>query len=185
MLGQSGGAEGNRTPDLVIANDALYQLSYSPGLNLARNRVHPVRGFAHRRTQVKLRPRAGRGFAIPIRDGYSGQQHIQTWGWLYMIGAVFWLLSEIIHLYTLAIIIAVVISMLISFGVINARSRFVYTVADFLNRLTEPVLAPIRRILPDLGGIDISPLIAILLLEFLNRLLASLYIHLVMAGATF
>jgi YggT family protein len=102
-----------------------------------------------------------------------------------MIGAVFWLVSELIHLYILAIIIAVVISMLISFGVINAHSRFVYTIADFLNRLTEPVLAPIRRFLPDLGGIDISPLIAILLLEFLDRLLASLYIHLVMAGATF
>ena len=102
-----------------------------------------------------------------------------------MIGAVFWLVGEIIHLYILAIIVAVMISMLISFGVINAHSRFVYTTADFLNRLTEPVLVPIRRILPDLGGIDISPLIAILLLEFLYRLLASLYIHLVMAGATF
>jgi YggT family protein len=102
-----------------------------------------------------------------------------------MIGAVFWLIGELIHLYILAIIIAVVISMLISFGIVNGRSRFVYTVADFLNRLTEPVLAPIRRILPDLGGIDISPLIAILLLEFLDRLLASLYIHLVLAGVTF
>jgi YggT family protein len=106
-------------------------------------------------------------------------------GWLYMTGAVFWLIGELIHLYILAIIIAVVISMLISFGVVNAHSRFVYTVSDFLNRLTEPLLRPIRRILPDLGGIDISPLIAILLLEFLDRLLASLYIHLVMAGVTF
>jgi hypothetical protein len=48
-----GGAVGNRTPDLVIANDALYQLSYSPNLNLAPIRVHPERGFAHRRRQVK------------------------------------------------------------------------------------------------------------------------------------
>ncbi len=102
-----------------------------------------------------------------------------------MLGAVFWLLSEIIHLYILAIIIAVVISMLISFGVVNAHSRFVYTIADFLNRVTEPVLAPIRRFLPNFGGIDISPLVAILLLEFLDRLLASLYIHLVLSGATF
>jgi YggT family protein len=102
-----------------------------------------------------------------------------------MIGAVFWLVGELIHLYILAIIIAVVISMLISFGVINARSRFVYTIADFLNRLTEPALAPIRRFLPDLGGIDISPIIAILLLEFLQMLLASLYFHLVAAGLTF
>jgi YggT family protein len=102
-----------------------------------------------------------------------------------MIGAIFWLVSELIHLYILAIIIAVVISMLISFGVINARSRLVYTTADFLNRLTEPALAPIRRILPDLGGIDISPLIAILLLEFLERLLSALYVRLVLSGVTF
>jgi YggT family protein len=102
-----------------------------------------------------------------------------------MIGAVFWLIGEIIHLYILAIIISAVISMLISFDVINARSRFVYTVDDFLKRLTEPVLAPIRRFLPNLGGIDISPLVAILLLEFLDRLLASLYVHLVLSGVTF
>jgi YggT family protein len=102
-----------------------------------------------------------------------------------MIGAVYWLVSTVISLYVWAIILAAVISMLISFGVINSRSRFVYTIADFLNRVTEPVLAPIRRILPDLGGIDISPLIAILLLEFLDRLLASLYVHLVLSGVTF
>lgn len=114
---------------------------------------------------------------------------IRNWGWLGMnetvLGAVFWLISELIQLYIYAIIIAVVISMLISFGVVNAHSRFVYTVSDFLNRLTEPALRPIRRILPDLGGIDISPVIAILLLEFLDRLLASLYVHLVVAGVTF
>jgi YggT family protein len=102
-----------------------------------------------------------------------------------VLGAVFWLLHELIFWYMVAIILAVVISMLVSFGVVNARSQFVYTISDFLNRLTEPVLGRIRRILPDLGGIDISPLIAILLLEFADRLLASLYIHLVLAGVTF
>jgi hypothetical protein len=59
-----GGAVGNRTPDLVIANDALYQLSYSPNLNSAPIRVHPVRGFAHRGGQVKQRA----NIAIPARD---------------------------------------------------------------------------------------------------------------------
>jgi YggT family protein len=102
-----------------------------------------------------------------------------------MIGAVFWLLGELIHLYVLAIVIAVVISLLISFGVINRYHPFVATLADFFYRLTEPAMAPIRRILPDLGGIDISPIIVILLLEFLDRLLASLYVHLVLAGATY
>ena len=102
-----------------------------------------------------------------------------------MIGAVFWLLSELIHLYILAIIAAVVVNLLVSFGMANPHNRVVYTIADFLNRLTEPALAPIRRFLPDLGGVDISPIIAILLLEFLYKLLASLYIHLVLAGPTY
>jgi YggT family protein len=102
-----------------------------------------------------------------------------------MVNAIFWLLSELIHLYILAIIAAVVISMLISFGVINARSQFVYTIADFLNRLTNPFLNPIRRMLPDLGGIDISPIIAILLLEALQFVLADIYGRLVLAGLAF
>ncbi len=102
-----------------------------------------------------------------------------------MVNAIFWLLGELIHLYILAIIAAVVISMLISFGVINARSQFVYTVADFLNRLTNPFLNPIRRMLPDLGGIDISPVIGILLLEALQFVLADIYGRLVIAGLAF
>jgi len=102
-----------------------------------------------------------------------------------MVAAIFWLLGELIHLYILAIIAAVVISMLISFGVINARSQFVYTIADFLNRLTNPFLNPIRRMLPDLGGIDISPIIAILLLEALQFVLADIYGRLVLAGLAF
>jgi YggT family protein len=102
-----------------------------------------------------------------------------------MVNAIFWLLGELIHLYILAIIAAVVISMLISFGVINARSQFVYTIADFLNRLTNPFLNPIRRFLPDLGGIDISPVIGILLLEALQFVLADVYGRLVMAGLAF
>ncbi len=102
-----------------------------------------------------------------------------------MVGAVFWLLSELIHLYILAILVAVVVNLLIAFGMANPHNRIVYSIADFLNRLTEPALAPIRRFLPDLGGVDISPVIAILLLEFLYKLLSSLYIHLVLAGSTF
>jgi YggT family protein len=102
-----------------------------------------------------------------------------------MVNAIFWLLGELIHLYILAIIAAVVISMLISFGVINARAQIVYTIADFLNRLTNPFLNPIRRFLPDLGGIDISPVIAILLLEALQFVLADVYARLVMNGLAF
>jgi YggT family protein len=102
-----------------------------------------------------------------------------------MVNAIFWLLGELIHLYILAIIAAVVISMLISFNVINARSQFVYQVADFLNRVTAPVLNPIRRILPNFGAIDISPVIAILLLEALQMVLGDIYEHLLISGLVF
>ncbi len=102
-----------------------------------------------------------------------------------MLYAIFWLAGELIHLYILAIIAAAVISMLIAFNVINPRSQFVYTVADFLNRVTNPVLAPIRRFLPNFGNIDISPVIAILLLEALEMVLADIYAHLVLAGLGF
>jgi YggT family protein len=102
-----------------------------------------------------------------------------------MVSAIFWLVGELIHLYILAIIAAVVISMLISFGVINQRSQVVYQVADFLDRLTAPALNPIRRMLPNFGAIDISPVIAILLLEALQIALADIYAHLVLSGLAF
>jgi YggT family protein len=102
-----------------------------------------------------------------------------------MVNAIFWLLGELIHLYILAIIAAVVISMLISFGVVNGRSQFVYQISDFLDRVTAPALNPIRRMLPNFGAIDISPLIAILLLEALQMVLGDIYGRLVMSGLAF
>jgi YggT family protein len=102
-----------------------------------------------------------------------------------MLYAIFWLAGELIHLYILAIIAMVVISLLINFGVINARSQFVYSVSDFLVRVTDPVLQPIRRFLPNFGNIDISPVIAILLLEALQMVLADIYGRLVLAGMGF
>lgn len=102
-----------------------------------------------------------------------------------MISAIFWLAYQIIHLMVLAIIAAAVMSMLIAFGVANPRNQFVYSVADFLNKLTEPVLRPIRRFLPYLGNIDISPVVAILLLQALQMVLADIYGRLSMAGMAF
>ena len=102
-----------------------------------------------------------------------------------MVGAIFWLLSELIHLLTLAIIAAVVLNMLVAFGVANPRNQFVYVVGDFLNRVTEPVLRPIRNFVPYLGNIDISPVIAILLLQALQMVLADLFGRLAMSGLAF
>jgi YggT family protein len=96
-----------------------------------------------------------------------------------------WLIEEIISLYIWAIILAAVFSTLASFGIIDTRNRLVWTVMDFLDRVTAPVLRPIRRIIPYLGNIDISPLIAILLLEALKRLIGDLYLHMVLGGGGF
>jgi YggT family protein len=74
--------------------------------------------------------------------------------------------------YIYAVVVMAVMSWLVAFNVINTRNRFVYTVLDVLGRITEPALRPIRRIMPDLGGIDISPIILILLLSLAQRILA-------------
>ena len=89
--------------------------------------------------------------------------------------ALFWLVDTVISLYIWALILSAVMSWLVAFGVVNSRNRFVYVVGDFLQRITEPALAPIRRVLPNLGGVDISPLVAILLLIFLRRLLFEMF----------
>lgn len=81
------------------------------------------------------------------------------------------LLDTVIGLYMWCLIISVAMSWLISFNVINTQNRFVYTVYDFLYRITEPAMRPIRRYIPDLGGIDVSPVVLILVLVFVRNLL--------------
>jgi len=88
--------------------------------------------------------------------------------------ALFWLIDRLISLYTWAVILAAVFSMLASFGVLDTRNRFVWTIGDFLYRVTEPALRPIRNLLPNFGGIDISPIILILLLQAARMLLSEL-----------
>lgn len=79
-----------------------------------------------------------------------------------------------INLYIWAVIISAILSWLVAFNVVNPANRVVHTVGDFLHRLTEPALRPIRNVLPDLGGVDISPIVLILLLYFLQGVLARL-----------
>ena len=85
------------------------------------------------------------------------------------------LISTAITLYVWALIISAVMSWLVGFGVINTNNRFVYMVGDFLHRATEPALRPLRRVLPNLGGIDISPIVLILLLFFARNLLFEIF----------
>jgi YggT family protein len=85
--------------------------------------------------------------------------------------AVLNLIDNIISLYIYVLLFAVIASWLISFNVINTSNRVVYTIVDFLYKVTEPALRPIRRLLPNLGGLDLSPVVLILLLWFLRDLL--------------
>ena len=85
------------------------------------------------------------------------------------------LFNSVIDLFIWAIILSALMSWLIGFNVINIHNKLIYIIADFLNRLTEPFLSPIRRILPYLGGIDLSPVVLILLLIFLKDLVNNNY----------
>lgn len=85
--------------------------------------------------------------------------------------ALIWLIDTLIGLYIWLLIASAILSWLVAFNVINTRNRFVYLVGDFLYRVTEPALRPIRRVVPNLGGLDISPVLLILLLMFVQRLL--------------
>ncbi|WP_198370570.1 YggT family protein [Roseomonas rosulenta] len=87
--------------------------------------------------------------------------------------ALFWLLDTALSLYVWALIISAILSLLLAFNVLDSRNRFVWTVADFFYRVTEPALRPIRRRLPNLGGVDLSPLVLIIALQALRILLAT------------
>ena len=83
-----------------------------------------------------------------------------------------------IDLYIWALIISAVLSWLVAFNVINTRNAFVHTVMDVLYRVTEPALRPIRNFLPNLGGLDLSPIVLILVLYFIQSMLQRLAIRL-------
>ena len=81
------------------------------------------------------------------------------------------ILILILDLYIWLLIAAAVLSWLVAFNVVNSRNQFVAMVGDFLYRITEPVLRPIRNILPSLGGIDLSPVVLILLIILLKDII--------------
>jgi YggT family protein len=93
-----------------------------------------------------------------------------------MVTALFQLLDILVGLYKWAVILAAVFSMLSAFGVLDTRNRLVWTIGDFLYRITEPALRPIRNFLPNFGGIDISPMILVIILVVLQyTILPKLY----------
>lgn len=87
---------------------------------------------------------------------------------------LYFIVSSLLELLIWAIIISAILSWLVAFDVINLRNRFVYNVSRFLEAVTRPVLAPFQRIIPSLGGVDISPIIVILILQGVLRYLLPL-----------
>ena len=91
-----------------------------------------------------------------------------------VIDPLFVIIGIAIQLYIWIVIIGAILSWLIAFNILNTSNRVVYMIVDFLYRITEPALRPIRRVLPNFGGIDISPVILILILYFVQMVLANL-----------
>ena len=91
------------------------------------------------------------------------------------MNALLWLIDTVIGIYIFVIFAQVILTWLVHFNVVNTRNQFVYMVGDFLFRLTEPVLRRIRRVMPNLGGIDISPVMLIIGLYFIRILIFDLF----------
>ena len=84
--------------------------------------------------------------------------------------SLFLLIDSVINIYIWLIIINVILSWLVSFNILNTQSRFVFAILNATHQLTDPVLNKIRKFIPNLGSIDISPVILILLLIFIRNL---------------
>ncbi len=85
-----------------------------------------------------------------------------------MGSAILFLINAVIQLVVLVVIVSAILSWLIAFDVVNMRNPTVYRIASALEQVTTPLLAPIRRFIPPLGGLDLSPIILILLLQALQ-----------------
>jgi YggT family protein len=96
------------------------------------------------------------------------------------MGPLFWLIDTLFSIAFWVILGTVILSWLMAFNIVNGSNPNVRQVNFALHRVTEPVLGPIRRLLPDLGGIDISPIIALLGLEFLRQIVFTYLPRLIM-----
>ena len=81
------------------------------------------------------------------------------------------LFSTVISFYIWLLIAQAILSWLVAFSILNTQNKLIYLIGDFLYKITEPLLRPIRKFLPDFAGVDISPVILIILLIFFRNLL--------------
>lgn len=98
-----------------------------------------------------------------------------------LLSAIWWLVDALLDLCWFLVIAAVVASWLIAFGVLNMQNQFVRQIVRTLDALTEPVFRPVRRIIPPIGGLDLSPIVVLLAIGvlqiFFDRLFASIIYH--------
>jgi YggT family protein len=88
-----------------------------------------------------------------------------------MLRAILEIILEVLNLYAWLLIASAILSWLVAFNVVNTRNQFVGAIVEFLYRITEPVLRPIRSVIPAIGGLDISPIIAILIIWFIQKVI--------------
>ncbi len=95
-----------------------------------------------------------------------------------ILGPALKLFFTLVDLYIWIVVIGVILNWLVGFNVVNRHNRFVHLVGDFIHRLTEPALRPIRRLIPNLGGFDISPVILVFALIFIKDILIEVAVRL-------
>ena len=155
--GLNGGAEGNRTPDLCSAIAALSHLSYGPELS-GRHLGGHLESCQGTGTENRFRTSAAlpRGPCKVTRQPEDPhQEHVSM---IELLGFI----SYLITLYIYVIIASVIMSWLMAFGVINPYNPTARAIWQGLSAVTEPLLRPIRNVMPDLGAIDISPIVLLL-----------------------
>jgi YggT family protein len=93
------------------------------------------------------------------------------------VNPVIWLILTLLDVYTWIVLAAVVMSWLLAFNVVNYHNNIVRSVVRFLDVLTEPVFRQVRRILPSIGGLDLSPIVVFIAIIFLQKLVVWLYVR--------
>jgi YggT family protein len=96
-----------------------------------------------------------------------------------LLNPLVWLIDTVLGLYTFVIIAAVVTSWLIAFGVLNTANQFVRQIVQILYALTEPLFRQVRKIIPPIAGLDLSPIVVLIAVQFLNYLLDNLLYYLI------
>ncbi len=102
-----------------------------------------------------------------------------------ILDAVFFLIQAVLDLFWWAVIIAVIVQLLVQFGVLDTRNRFVWSIADFLYRVTEPAFRRVRRWLPNFGPLDLSPLVVLLLITAASILVGAVRRYMIQGGIYF